>query len=132
MTIKEPESMDECFYFTRRDIDSGNVAAWVFKPMCPKCGKAKLGKPINPKTGKAMIRAKEYTCPECGYTIAKEELEPTLPLNIKYTCPYCGKSGETTTEYRMKKFKGVDACVFECEFCGEKIAITKKMKKLKK
>ncbi len=29
MTIKEPESMEEIIYFTRRTIDNGKVMAWV-------------------------------------------------------------------------------------------------------
>lgn len=129
--MKEPESMEECFYFTNRTLgETGSATAWVFKPDCPKCGKAKMGKPVE--KGKVKLRAKEYTCPACGYTVSKEEFEPTLPLNIKYTCPYCGNQGEATTEYQLKTFKGVKAYVFTCEKCNEKIGITKKMKKTKK
>jgi len=131
--MKEPESMDECFYFTNRTIgEKGQAMAWCFKPMCPKCKKSKLGKPVDSKTGKVKTRADVYVCPSCGYEIAKKELEPTLTLNIKYTCPHCGKSGEATTEFKRKKFQGVDAFVFKCQFCGEKIGITKKMKQPKK
>ena len=134
MTLKQPESMEECLYFTNRTLEDGkgSIIAWVFRPDCPKCKKAKMGKPVDPKTGKVKTRAKEYVCPECGYTIAKEVLEPTLTLNIKYKCPYCGNEGETTAEYKRKKFKGVDAYVFTCQKCNEKIGITKKMKKPKK
>ena len=132
--MKMPESMDECFYFTNRTLEGGkgNVIAWILKPVCPKCGKAKMGKPINPKTGKVKTRAKEYTCPECGYTVEKQEFDQTLKVEIKYKCPYCGNEGETTTECKRKNFKGVPAYIFTCEKCKEKIGITKKMKAVKK
>ncbi len=128
-----PNSVDECFYFTNRTLDNGgSIIAWVYKPDCPECGKAKLGKPVDPKTGKIKRRSKEYVCPECDYTISKEELEPTLDVEIQYKCPHCGNEGETTTEYKRKSFKGVPAYVFKCDKCGEKIGITKKMKEPKK
>ena len=129
-----PKSMDECFYFTNRTLEEGkgNAIAWVLKPNCPKCGKAKMGKPVDPKTGKVKSRAKEYVCPECGYTVDKEEFEPTLTMEIEYTCPYCENEGEATTEFQLKSFKGVKAYVFECGKCGEKIGVTKKMKAPKK
>ena len=127
-----PSSMDECFYFSNRTLEEGKgkAIAWVLKADCPKCGKAKMGKPVD--KGKVKIRAKEYVCPECNYTVPKEEYEPTLTVNVQYTCPYCGKSGEATTPYKRKSFKGVQAYVFECNDCGEKIGITKKMKVPKK
>ncbi len=130
--MKEPESMDECFYFTNRTLEEkGQIIAWVFKPLCPKCKKVKLGKPVDPKTGKIKSRSDVYVCPSCGYEVSVKEFAPTLNVNIKYTCPHCGKSGETTTPFQRKKFKGVDAFVFVCEHCNEKIGITKKMKKPK-
>jgi predicted RNA-binding Zn-ribbon protein involved in translation (DUF1610 family) len=128
MTLKEPESMEECIYFTRRTIDNGKAMAWVFKEKCPKCGKALMGKPLDPKTGGAKIRAKEYVCPKCGYTVPKKEYEDTLTANIKYTCPKCGNQGETQIPFRRKSFQGVQALVFECGKCKAKIPITKKMK----
>ena len=65
--LKEPESMDELVYYTNRDLDNGGEAVcWVRRGKCPKCGKGMMGKPRNPKTGKAKIRASEYVCPECG------------------------------------------------------------------
>lgn len=133
MTITMPDSMDECFYFSRRTLDNnGRVVAWVFRPDCPSCGKAKIGKPVDSKTGKVKTRSSEYVCPSCDYSVPKEEFEPTLSMNVQYTCPHCGKSGETTTPYKRKKFKGVDAYVFQCNDCNEKIPITKKMKEPKK
>ena len=90
-----------------------------------------MGKPVG-KDGKVKIRAKEYACPRCGYTVPKDEFEPTLTMHIQYKCPHCGKDGTTTTDYKRKKFKGVDAYVFTCNDCGEKIPLTKKMKGLKK
>ncbi|MCK5282542.1 MAG: hypothetical protein KAK00_03985 [Nanoarchaeota archaeon] len=128
-----PNSMDECLYFTRRSLDNdGKAVAWVLKPDCPKCGKDKIGKPVNPKTGNAKIRAKEYVCPACGYTVPKDEFEPTITMNIQYKCPHCGNEGDATTPYTRKKFHGVDAYVFQCGKCNEKIPITKKMKAIKK
>ncbi len=130
--MKEPESMDECFYFTNRILENdGTIVAWCFKPECPECKKVKLGKPVDKKTGKVKIRAKEYECPGCGFTIPKEEMDPTLELNVQYKCPHCGNEDECTTPFKRKKFKGVDAYVFECSKCGEKIGVTKKMKKPK-
>ncbi|MBD3303717.1 hypothetical protein GF343_01105, partial [Candidatus Woesearchaeota archaeon] len=84
MVLRLPDSMEECVYFTRRNIDKGKVVAWVFKEKCPKCGKALMGKPKDEKTGKVKIRAKEYVCPECGYTAEKGEYEDTLTVNIQY------------------------------------------------
>lgn len=130
MTLKEPSSMEGVVYFTNRIFGEGYAKAWVYKIQCPKCGKTKMGKPIE--KGKVKIRAKEYKCPECGYTESKEEHEAKLKVEIKYKCPYCGNEGETTTEYKRKSFEGVPAHVFVCEKCGKKIGITKKMKNIKK
>ena len=134
MSIEMPESMDECFYFTNRTLDEGkgSVIAWVKKPICPKCGKGKMGKPVDPKTGKVKSRADIYACKECGYEVKKDEFDPTLKVEIQYKCPHCGNEGETITDYKRKSFKGVQAYVFTCEKCGEKIGITKKMKAPKK
>lgn len=138
MTLKFPDSMEECVYFTRRNIDNGKVVAWVFKEKCPKCGKALMGKPKDEKTGKVKIRAKEYVCPECGHKVEKGEYEDTLTVSIQYTCPHCGNKGETQESFRRKKVRifdeakqkkiAVDAIVFNCDKCGGKITITKKMK----
>lgn len=138
MALRFPDSMDECIYFTRRNIDKGNAVAWVFKEKCPKCKKALMGKPKDEKTGKVKIRAKEYVCPECGYTVEKGEYEDTLTVNIQYTCPHCGNKGEAQESFKRKKVrvfdeeeqkkKSIDAIKFQCEKCGEDILITKKMK----
>lgn len=132
MALRHPESMDECVYFTNRTLEDGKgkARAWVYKTDCPKCKKAKMGKPVE--KGKIKIRAKEYQCPECSYTESKEEHEPKLTVELSYTCPYCSKSGEATTEYKRKSFDGVPAYIFECGSCHKKIGITKKMKKTKK
>jgi predicted RNA-binding Zn-ribbon protein involved in translation (DUF1610 family) len=132
MVMKVPESMEGCLYFTNRSVDDGNVLAWVYKKVCPKCKKAKMGKPVDKKTGKVKSRAKEYVCPECGYTEEKDEHEESLTLEAKYTCPHCGKDGEGTTIYKRKSFKGTKAYVIICEHCNENIPITKKLKKIKK
>ncbi|MBT3814865.1 hypothetical protein HOE37_03785 [Candidatus Woesearchaeota archaeon] len=133
MALKTPESMEECLYFTNRSIgENGNVLAWVYRKECPKCKKAKMGKPVNPKTGRAKPRSLEYVCPGCGHTEPKAEHEASLTLEAQYTCPECGKDGEGTCVYKRKKFKGVDAYVIECEHCGAKIPVTKKLKAIKK
>lgn len=131
MALKIPDSANKCLYFTNRTLDpDGKAIAWVEKELCPKCKKAKMGKPVE--KGKVKIRAKEYVCPECGYTEEKKEYEGSCELKIIYTCPFCQHEGDATVPYIRKKFEGVDAFVFECESCQKKIAITKKMKKPKK
>lgn len=132
MALKIPESMEECLYFTNRNNEDGRLLAWVYKKDCPKCKKAKMGKPVDAKTGKVKIRAKEYVCPACKYTEPKPEHEESLTLEAQYTCPHCGKEGESTTVYKRKSFKGVKSYVIECQHCSEKIPITKKLKALKK
>jgi len=129
MTLKQPESMDECIYFTRRVTDEGKIIAWVLKEDCPKCGKALMGKPVE--KGKVKIRAKDYVCPECNHSVEKKEYEETLTANIEYTCPHCGNSGEQQIPYIRKTFQGVKALVFSCDKCKEKIPVTKKMKLVK-
>ncbi|MFO8016093.1 MAG: hypothetical protein R6U32_03240 [Candidatus Woesearchaeota archaeon] len=129
--LEQPKSMDECVYFTRRTLENGGkIMAWAYRIDCPKCGKAKMGKPVE--KGKVKRRAKEYICPECGHTEEKEEHEPKLTLEVIYTCPHCGHEGEAKTEYKRKTFEGVPAYVFKCEKCGNKIGVTKKMKEGKK
>ena len=130
MSIRLPESMDEVIYFTNRKIGSGSAKAWAFRIKCPECGKGTMGKPVE--KGKIKIRADHYVCPECGHKEEKREHEAKLTLSVIYTCPHCGREGEAETGYKRKTFEGVQAQVFDCEFCGQKIGITKKMKKPKK
>ncbi|HLC65243.1 MAG TPA: hypothetical protein VJI46_03920 [Candidatus Nanoarchaeia archaeon] len=129
MALKFPNSMNECIYFTNRTIGSGKAVAWVYRKPCPKCKKATMGKPVE--KGKKKIRALEYVCPGCGYTEEKSGHEDSLTMEIQYTCPHCSKSGEATTEYKRKSFNGIQAYVFSCIFCSQKIGITKKMKEKK-
>lgn len=127
--------MEECVYFTRRV--KPQVVAWVFREQCPKCKKALMGKPRD-ASGKVKIRAKEYVCPECRYTVEKQTYEDTLTANIQYTCPKCSHSGELQIPFKRKKIRifdeeegketTVDTLQFQCQKCGEKINITKKMK----
>lgn len=131
MSLRMPESTNECIYFTRRAFDNGRIIAWVYRKECPECGKAKVGKPLDPKTKKPKIRADTYECPECGFSKPKQEYEESLTIEIIYTCPYCGHSGEATTEYKRKSWERVKAYVFICEGCEKKIGITKKMKEKK-
>jgi uncharacterized CHY-type Zn-finger protein len=123
MALREPESADECVYFTRRGTGKGAVMAWVFRDACPKCKKGLMSKPFNAKAGKFKIRAKIYVCPECGYEVAAEEYLATLHCNIKYCCQFCGFSGEARVPYKKVKFQGVPSVVFECGKCRQKLAI---------
>jgi len=84
--------MDECIYFTNRTLgEKGKIMAWVYRPLCPKCKKGKLGKPIK-KNGKPDKKAEYYECPECKYQIPIGEADKLLKVEVKYTCPYCGNS----------------------------------------
>lgn len=127
--LQRPESMDECVYFTNRSIDEGHATAWVFRKECPKCKKGMMGKPVE--KGKIKVRAKEYVCPECGYTVDKEEYEPTLECNVAYTCPECKHEGEATVPYKRKNIKGIPTIRIQCESCNCNIDITKKLKEKK-
>ena len=131
MALRQPESMEELVYFTNRDIGNGSARVWVFKGQCPECGKGLMGKPIKPD-GKPKMRAKEYVCPECGYTVEKEEYEETLTACADVTCPECGKDSELEAQFKRKKIKGVFTLRFECLHCKASIDVTKKMKQPKK
>lgn len=123
--------MEECLYFTNRSLEpKGNILAWVYRKTCPKCKKAKMGKPVE--KGKVKTRADEYACPQCGYSEEKAAHEESLTLEAQYTCPKCGKAGESSALYKRKSYSGVPSFVVECSHCGEKIPLTKKMKKVKK
>ena len=134
MSLREPKSVDECVYFTRR----ANVKAWVFRENCTKCGKGLMGKPRDPKTGKPKLRAIEYVCPDCGHSVEKQAYEDSLTASIQYTCVKCGNFGEIQIPYKRKKVKifdedgqkevAADALQFSCTKCGEKINVTKKLK----
>lgn len=138
MSIELPKSMDECVYFTNRSVGKGKIKAWALREKCPKCQKSLMQKPKNPKTGKFKLRAKEYICSDCGYTVSLEEYENTLILCAVYTCPKCQKNGEAKVPFKRKKVKifdeesqkekTADAVQFICQHCGEKINVTKKMK----
>lgn len=131
MALEIPNSMDECIYFTRRtEGEKGHLMAWAHKIDCPNCHKALMGKPVE--KGKIKVRATEYVCPECDYTESKADHEAKLEVNCIYTCPHCEHKGEATMPYQRKTWQGVKAFIFNCESCGEKIGITKKMKEPKK
>jgi len=131
--LVEAKSMDECVYFTNRNIGekfNGNARCWVFRQQCPKCKKAFMGKPIV--DGKAKIRALEYECPNCKYTVEKQAYEDTLMANVDYTCPACQFHGGIVLPFKRKKVEGVLTLRFPCEKCGGPIDVTKKMKEIKK
>ena len=102
MALRQPESMDEVIYFTRRAIGNGKAIAWVYRKDCPKCGE-KMGKPVDAKTGKVKSRADIYVCPKCGHTEEKKEHEESLQVEAKYTCPHCGKEGEGKTQCKTTR-----------------------------
>ena len=123
--------MKEVIYYTNRTLENdGKIRAWTYKKDCPECGKAKMGKPVE--KGKVKIRAKIYVCPECGHTEEKTEHEETLEVDVIYTCPHCKHEGVAKTPHKRKTFQGVPSFIFECGGCGQKIGISKKMKKPKK
>lgn len=130
MEFKRPESMDDLFYYTYRDLaeGKGEIKCWVFKKECPSCHKALLEKPRN-KNGKVKVRSKEFICPECGFTISSKDYESELEANIEYICPSCKHKGTGVIPFKRKKIKGVLTLVVECENCNEKMLITRKMKK---
>lgn len=136
MTLRLLTDMNECIYFTNRTMNKGKIKAWVFKELCPKCKKCLLSKPKDPKTGKISIRAKEYVCSECNYTIPQKEYEESLTCSIQYTCPYCFFSGEIQIPFKRKKVKIItdesestaDSLRFQCQKCNKNLDITKKMK----
>lgn len=138
MALVEPKSMDECVYFTNRVLDKGKIRCWIFREKCPKCGKSLMGKPKDPKTGKPKIRAEEYQCPDCKYTLSQQEYEDSLTANIQYTCRYCNHSGELQAPFKRKKVKilnevemkskMIESLRFQCQKCSKNLDITKKMK----
>ena len=124
--------MEDLVYFTRRKLgEHGSAVCWVHRQPCPKCKKAKMGKPQK-DDGSVKIRATEYVCPSCQHTVPKKAYEESLQVNIQYTCPHCKHEGETQAPYIRKTFQGAKAVVFTCNECKQKIPITKKMKDTKK
>lgn len=130
MALREPVSSEECVYITNRYVgENGYVMCWVFREKCTVCGKSLMGKPRG-DNGKIKIRAQEYVCPECAYTIQKDTYEERLTANIKYTCPDCANSGELQIPFKRKKVQGTPSLAFSCQKCKSTIYITKKMKEL--
>ena len=112
--VQMPNSMDECIYFTRRTFENnGRAIAWVCKKVCPECGKAKMGKPLDPKTKKPKIRADTYECPACHFSEPKQQHEESLMVEI---CPDCRSIKvslpRTTKEGRMTTIN------YRCDECG--------------
>lgn len=131
MALRQPESMEELVYFTNRDVGNGSARVWVFKKECPKCGRAKMGKPLKPD-GKPKMRAEEYSCPACGHTVEKGAYEDTLTACAEITCPECGKDAELEAPFRRKNVEGVKTLRLICPHCSAKVDVTKKMKAIKR
>jgi predicted RNA-binding Zn-ribbon protein involved in translation (DUF1610 family) len=128
-----PESMDEVLYFTNRKLEDGTrIIAFTRKKECPECQKALMGKPLDPKTKRPKVRSTTYECPECGYQEPKKAHEEEREVEIEYTNPEGTEKKHAKTPYTRKTWKGVPAFVFENEFTGEKMGVTKKMKAPKK
>ena len=135
--IKEPQSVEQCLYFTNRLIGEGKIKAWAYKQKCPKCSKSLMTKPKDAK-GKIKIRSTEYTCESCHFTMPEQEYEETLHAEILYTCPHCKNNGEATIPFIRKKVRmlneetgkksSVEVLRFQCSKCKKDIDITKKMK----
>ena len=132
MELREPEDMSELVYFSRRSTPEGKVRAWAFRELCPKCKKVLMTKPVDEKTGRPKIRAKEYICSSCKYEVPAQEYEDSLELCVDYTCGACNKEGKTKIPFKRKTYMGVKSFLFECDGCKVKIPITKKMKEPKK
>jgi len=132
--LRKPKSMSELVYHTRRKDEFGTVRVWVFKENCTKCGKVKMGKPVNPKTGKVKSRSKEYVCSECDHSVEKEAYEDSLTASIEYTCPE-GHSGEIEIPFERRKLtiknlntgknKRKPGVSFNCKTCDFEIKIIK-------
>ncbi len=131
MPLKNPQSAEECIYFTNRTIGDGRATAWVFRKECPKCKKGIMGKPLK-KNGKIDKKADNYVCYSCNYSESNEQVENSLIINVDYKCPQCGNESEAITEYKRKSFEGVQSYVFECGKCHKTIGLTKKLKEPKK
>jgi len=128
--LRQPESMDECVYFTNRSLGGGSVRVWVFRQACPKCGNALMGKPVG-SNGKVKTRAAEYVCPGCGHSVEKKAYEDSLTANAGYQCPGCGSSGEAQIPFKRRNIEGMPALRFQCGKCNANIDVTKKMKEKK-
>ena len=131
MMLKKPNSMDECVYFTSRTLYNGEITVWVLKETCPKCKKGIMGKPRD-ESGKVKIRAKEYVCPGCGYSVEKQAYEDTLTANAEYDCPKCRFKGEAAIPFKRKMVEGAQTLRFICEKCKAVMDVTKKFKEKKK
>ncbi len=124
-----PTSMEDLLYFSNRKMPDGvRIIAWVDKLTCEKCKKALMGKPINEKTGKVKIRAAVFVCPECEHEEPKTAHTKKLVMQIRYT-DETGKNWKSAqTAYTLKTWKGMKAYVFQNEFTGEKMGVTKRLK----
>ena len=78
-----PESISECSYFTKRNLESGYIFAWVLK-------------------GEKTLHIK-YKCPKCGY---EGEIEKEFKSPIKFKCEKCGYEFVIENNEKFKYFRG--------------------------
>ena len=78
MALKEPESMDECEYFSRRALDTGDkIMIWVPKDtptvmnIMYTCGKCKNQGEITDEYGMPYT----FNCSKCGEKIRIDPLK---------------------------------------------------------
>ncbi|MCX6707400.1 MAG: hypothetical protein NT001_04650 [Candidatus Woesearchaeota archaeon] len=104
MALKEPQSMDECIYFTRRTTHEGKgrIMAWARKMDCPKCRKAKMGKPVE--DGSVKIATTPYVrktfegVPSYVFECGKCHKKIAITKKMKAAKKKKGKSAEEEPE----------------------------------
>jgi predicted RNA-binding Zn-ribbon protein involved in translation (DUF1610 family) len=119
---EKPKDIAELDFFTRQIMDEKGFAfMWVYKPLCPKCSKARIKK--------LKKRDKVYTCSECKAAFELPEYVALLNYNLECTCPKCGKKSEMFGHWEKPKSKNAPTVLkFKCEHCGEKLKVIR-MKK---
>ena len=123
---QKPKDISELYFFTRQTLEpKGFAFMWVYKPMCPKCGKARIAK--------LKKRDKVYTCNECKSVFEKAEHDKLLNFNVEYTCPECSHKGELSGDWTSKPTSKTSAVMlkFNCQKCDNKLQISRMSKKKK-
>lgn len=124
-----PQQMDDLLYFSNRRLPSGiRMIAWVEKITCEGCKKALMGKPVDEKTGKVKIRSSIFVCPECGREEKKAVHTKKLTMQVRYTDETGKEWKKAETEYKLRTWQGMKAYVFDNEFTGKPMGVTKRLK----